>query len=135
MARKNDVLGVVGAETLIGTGVVAQGNLKSDADIIIDGSFTGDILASGDVTLGINGTVKGDITANNIIIMGALKGNLLSEGETIIRESGNVLGDIVSLSLEIKMGGIFNGKSKMQTKPSLSHKDLSSSQPIDKITT
>jgi cytoskeletal protein CcmA (bactofilin family) len=119
MARRDDVLGVSGAETIIGAGVVVVGDLNSEGDILIDGTFTGKVQAQGDVTLGVNAKVKGDIEARNIVVAGALKGNVVAEGEAAVRETGHVNGDITCISLGINPGGVFVGRSRMQSPPVL----------------
>jgi cytoskeletal protein CcmA (bactofilin family) len=121
MARKSheDALGVTGAETIIGTGVVVKGNLASESDIIIDGTLTGHLKAGGNVTLGVNASVKGDVTAVNITVAGNLTGNIAAEGETTIRETGQVQGDITTTSLAVSPGAIFIGRSLMQAPPRL----------------
>ncbi len=119
MARRDDVLGVSGAETVIGAGVVVEGTLDSEGDILIDGSFKGAIEARGDVTLGVNAKVNANVTANNVIVVGSLTGNITAEGEAAIRETGHVKGDITCISLDISSGGVFLGRSKMQTAPIL----------------
>jgi cytoskeletal protein CcmA (bactofilin family) len=129
MARRDDVLGVTGDETIIGSGVVAQGSLDSEGDIFIDGTFTGGIKAKGDVSLGVNAKVKGDIEARNVSVEGTLNGNILAEGEASIGETAHVSGDISCISLGISHGGVFVGRSKMQAPPSLNK--TSKAQPED----
>ena len=119
MARRDDVLGTSGAETIIGAGVKVVGNLDSEGDIHIDGTYTGEIQARGDVMLGINAKVKGNVTARNVSVAGSLKGNIVAEGEAALRDSGHINGDITCLSLNIEHGGVFVGRSKMQAAPSL----------------
>lgn len=114
MARKPDSLSVSGStETIIGTGVTAKGTLVSEADIMIDGNFSGDIKASGNVTLGANAVVKADVSAENVVIAGQLKGDITSVGETSIAESGRVYGNIITALLSISSGAVFIGSSKM----------------------
>lgn len=131
MARRDDVLGVSGDETIIGAGVVAQGSLDSQGDIAIDGTFTGDIKARGDVTLGINAKVKGDIDALNVVVAGNLRGNIVAEGEASVRETGHVNGDITCISLGVNPGGVFVGRSKMQAAPTLKPLDDEADTPED----
>lgn len=121
MARRTheDALGVTGAETVIGTGVIVRGNLESESDIVIDGTLEGQIKTAGNVTLGINAIVKADIQGANITIAGSLKGNINAEGETVIRETGHVEGDIRCLGLSIASGGVFSGRSIMEAPPRL----------------
>lgn len=119
MARQGDILGVTGADTVIGTGVVALGSLKSEGDVTVDGMLTGDITAQGDVTLGVNAVVKGDVSGQNVIVAGALDGDVTAAGEAMIRETGRVTGDISAISLAIQSGGLFMGRSRMQLPPKL----------------
>jgi cytoskeletal protein CcmA (bactofilin family) len=121
MARKthDDALGVAGADTVIGTGVVVRGNLSSESDIVVDGLLDGDLKAAGNVTIGINATVTGNVVATNVTVAGQLNGNVTAEGEASIRETGQVKGDIQCLSIAIASGGIFIGRSIMTEPPQL----------------
>lgn len=128
MARRDDVLGTSGAETIIGAGVKVVGDLDGEGDIHIDGTYTGEIQARGDVTLDINAKVKGNITARNVSVAGSLKGNIVVEGEVALRDSGHINGDITSISLNIERGGIFVGRSKMQAAPVL---EKATDEPVE----
>lgn len=119
MARRSDALGVTGADTIIGPGVVVTGNLRSEGDVFIDGDITGDIKAIGDVKLGVNAIVKANISALNVNIGGTLHGNIHAQGDTKITESGQVIGDIQSSSLSISDGGQFEGRNKVISAPQL----------------
>ena len=115
MARRDDVLGMSGAETLIGSGVTVKGNLKSDSDVVIDGTLTGEIRTLGDVTIGINGILKSNIIAGNVTISGSVTGNISAENEVTIKESGQVHGDVTALGLTIQTGGIFVGTNSVRS--------------------
>ena len=121
MPRKSheDVLGVIGAETVIGTGVVVRGNLTGSSDIVIDGNLDGTISTTGDVTIGMNAQVKANLTASNVTVAGNLVGNITASGQASIRETGNVHGDIRSSGLAITAGGIFVGQSTMDASAGL----------------
>lgn len=119
MARKDDALGVTGAETLIGAGVIMEGTLESEGDIAIDGTFTGTVTAKGDVTLGVNAVVTGNVTGNNVTVAGKLMGNVTAIGEASLRESSNLSGDITCMSLSVLSGAVFLGRSAMQPAPTL----------------
>lgn len=114
MARKDDALGVSGFETVIGAGVVVRGHLTSEGDVLINGAIDGDVHTTGDVTIGGNGHLKGNITALNVTVAGQLEGNILAEGEVGIRETGRVHGDITAAGLSITSGGMFSGRSIRQ---------------------
>jgi cytoskeletal protein CcmA (bactofilin family) len=127
MARKthDDALGVAGAETVIGTGVIVHGDLTSEADIIIDGTLDGTIKTTGNITVGVNAHIKANIYATNATIAGTIQGNIKAEGETSILETGHVEGDIKSAGLAISSGGTFIGRSVMEVPQRLEHSTLS----------
>lgn len=116
MARKShdDALGVAGAETIIGAGVVIHGELSSDGDIIIDGTLEGSIATQGDLTIGVNARIKANVSGRNVTVAGRLNGHIKAEGDALIRETGQVQGDITSAGLSIIPGGVFVGSSHMQ---------------------
>jgi cytoskeletal protein CcmA (bactofilin family) len=119
MARRDDVLGVTGAETIIGAGVTVKGDLSSESDMIIDGTVTGDIQAAGDITIGVNAHIKAHIRGLNVTVAGEVNGNIVAEGETTIRETGRVTGDVTAAGLAIASGGIFSGRSLLHRQSEL----------------
>jgi cytoskeletal protein CcmA (bactofilin family) len=134
MARKShdDALGVAGAETIIGTGVVVHGNLKSQSDIVIDGVLDGTISTSGNITIGVNAQITANIQAANATIAGSLKGNVKADGEATILETGHVEGDISSAGLAISTGGTFIGRSFMEAPTRLERNDSLKSHLLPK---
>jgi cytoskeletal protein CcmA (bactofilin family) len=123
MARRShdDALGVAGAETVIGTGVIVHGNISSESDIVIDGTLDGSITTSGNVTVGVNAQIQANIRATNVTIAGSVKGNIVASGETSLLETSHVEGDVKSSGLAIASGGVFIGKSLMEAAPRLDH--------------
>src|ERR1700733_15134156 len=116
MARRthDDALGVAGAETVIGTGVVVHGNLISEADIIIDGTLDGNIKTMGNVVIGINANVKGNVEGQMVSVSGVLHGDITASGEATVRETGQVKGNIKAAGIAISSGGVFIGRSIME---------------------
>ena len=114
MAKRSDLMGVTGgAETVIGSGVTAKGSLNSENDIIVDGTFNGDIKAGGSVTLGVNAIVRGNIKARSVTVSGDLTGNVAAAEELAISETGRITGDVTTMQLSIGAGAVFNGTAKM----------------------
>ena len=115
MARRthDDALGVTGAETIIGAGVVVHGDLKSESDVSVDGQLEGSISTTADVTIGVNATIKASIEGENITVAGHVTGNIRANGEATIRETGQVDGDITAAGIAINSGGIFVGRSRV----------------------
>jgi cytoskeletal protein CcmA (bactofilin family) len=113
MARRDQILAVSGNETIIGTDITVTGNLKGDGDITVDGILTGDIDSPGNVTIGVNATVKGDVKAGTATVAGQMTGNITAEGEVQIMATGRVQGDIVASTLSIQSGALFMGSTRM----------------------
>lgn len=111
MARRDDVLGVTGADTVIGAGVTVHGDLGSEGDMVIDGTMRGTLKVVGNLTIGVNAHIKASVEALNITIAGTLEGNIICGGEVSIRETGQVTGDITAAGLAITSGGVFSGRS------------------------
>lgn len=128
MARREDVLGVTGADTIIGSGVVVVGNLISEGDMVIDGEVKGNIKTLGNLTLGVNAVIQGHVSGADVRVSGALEGNITAEGEASISETGNVIGDIICNTIAIGSGAIFRGRIQMQVNPTLGLEEINSGQ-------
>ena len=100
-------------ETIVGTGVTLSGRLEAKHNIQINGSFSGEVIAEGDVIVGERGEVNAPISAKNITIAGIVNGDVNVVNELDILSSGKVFGNISAKVLSIKPGGILSGKSIM----------------------
>jgi cytoskeletal protein CcmA (bactofilin family) len=121
----DDALGVAGAETIIGAGVVVHGTLESESDVIIDGELDGSVKTGGNVTIGVNAHVKANVEGANVTVAGVLTGNVNATGEAVIRETGSVKGDIRAIGIAISSGGVFIGRSIMEAAPRLEESVIS----------
>lgn len=98
------------SKTVIGTAAVIQGDLQSDDDIRIDGTLEGSVETSKDLTIGMNGDVKGDLRAHDITLEGQVTGDIYAEGVLEIGTNGHLIGDIFAAGLRIHDGGSFRGQ-------------------------
>ncbi|TAK88952.1 polymer-forming cytoskeletal protein [Patescibacteria group bacterium] len=114
MAKKNDMFGVSGTDTIIGSSVKLKGNLASETDITIDGTLTGNIKCGGHLTIGVNAHIVGNLSATSVAIAGQVDGNVIAVDSASVLETGQVHGDIACSRIEIAMGGVFVGVSKMK---------------------
>ena len=103
-------------ETIIGKGTTITGNLQSMGNIRIDGTVDGGVTASGDAGIGASGSVKGDVKAESLAIAGTVTGNVTCDGNLSIHSTGQLVGDVRVHSLNIEDGGIFKGRSEMDTR-------------------
>lgn len=101
------------AETVVGASVKLKGNLKSDGDIKINGSVSGDIKTKASVRVGQEANVVAGIQAKNVHIAGVVQGNIDAKDTLQISESGKVYGDIQAGILVVSPGALFTGKCSM----------------------
>lgn len=124
-------------DTLVGANTEVTGNITSKGIIRIDGKVTGNVSIQGDIFLGEDSYIKGDITASNIHIAGILEGNAFSSGLLKLLSTSKLIGDIQVKSFVCDEGSIFEGTCKMvdsQTSKSLlmgKKKDYKKSTAID----
>jgi len=99
--------------TIISSGVVLEGKMKCNGNIRIDGAIHGDIDANGNITIGTNGRVKGEIIAKDITIGGKVEGIIRAENKVILETKSVLRGELNTKILVIAAGAIFDGTSKM----------------------
>jgi cytoskeletal protein CcmA (bactofilin family) len=99
--------------TIISIGVKIEGKVKSNGNIRVDGEIQGDIFSQGNVTIGENGEVNGQVNADVIAIGGNVTGTVNARNRLILDEKGNLKGDISAKTFIVKEGAQFNGKCKM----------------------
>lgn len=86
------------------------GNLASDGEIQIEGAVEGDI-ATGRLTVGEGGSVRGAVIAESVIVAGALSGSIKARSIALLRQA-RVTADLVQEQLTIETGAQFEGSSK-----------------------
>jgi cytoskeletal protein CcmA (bactofilin family) len=105
------------SETIVGASVKLKGNLRSDGDILIEGTVAGDLKTNGAVVVGETANVIANIKAQNVSISGTVQGNIEAADRLEITSTGKVLGDISANVLSISPGASFSGKCVMPDHP------------------
>jgi cytoskeletal protein CcmA (bactofilin family) len=100
-------------DTLVGANTEITGNVNSNGIIRIDGKVTGNLTVQGDIFVGENACIKGDVTAYNIHIAGNIDGNISSSGTLKLLSTAKLIGDIQVKSFVCDEGSIFEGTCKM----------------------
>ncbi len=91
--------------TIISRNTIIDGNIRSFANINIDGSVKGDVTITKNIN--VTGKVVGDIECNNSVMTGAsMQGNIVSKGQVQMDRDSLILGDISAQYLDL------NGKIK-----------------------
>jgi cytoskeletal protein CcmA (bactofilin family) len=98
---------------LISNGTEITGDIKSNGDIRVDGSLTGNLSTKGKVVIGPTGKVKGEVLCKNSEVSGIIEGKI-SVGQLLtLKASSKIFGDIVTVKLSIEPGARFTGTCKM----------------------
>ena len=98
---------------LISNGTDITGDIKSNGDIRIDGSLTGNLNTKGKVVIGTTGKVKGEVICKNSEVSGFLEGKIIVGQLLNLKASSKINGEIVTSKLSIEPGAIFSGTCKM----------------------
>lgn len=98
---------------LISNGTEITGDIKSNGDIRVDGSLTGNLSTKGKVVIGPTGKIKGEVNCKNSEVSGIIEGKI-SVGQLLnLKASSKILGDIITLKISIEPGARFTGTCKM----------------------
>lgn len=119
------------AKNVISKDVEIKGTVVFRDELTSDGKIDGDILSSGTLFIGKNGSVQGDIQAAVVSILGIVNGNITVEQRCELRGNAQLLGDLDAPRMIIEEGATFVGRAKVQ--PSESHKASLSGQPAKAI--
>ena len=102
----------VGFDTVLGSNSVLEGTFQSNANVRLDGTFSGALEINGNVLIGETAKIKADINARNISVAGAVRGNITGKKVQVLR-TGRVWGDIRATALTTEEGAFIDGKITM----------------------
>ena len=99
----------ISINTIIGKGSAISGNMKVNGFIRIDGDIDGSLETDGNVIVGENARIRGDLTAKSVIIGGIIKGNIRANESVKILAEAAVIGDIISRKVQVDGSAIIHG--------------------------
>ena len=112
--------------SLIGEGMVVQGEVRFTEGLRIDGEVHGDVIASGDgrsiLVISEKARVTGRVRAAHVIINGTVFGPVQSDEILELQPKATVVGDVRYEVLEMHPGATIHGELrplKVEDKPSL----------------
>lgn len=96
--------------SVFGRTLVVKGELRSDADLTIEGRVEGPVWCEGAaVTLTESASVIGDVMARDVTVTGRLEGQVVATEVVDIRTGATVTGKVVSARFILNDGATFNG--------------------------
>ncbi|MHB8626545.1 MAG: bactofilin family protein [Aggregatilineales bacterium] len=105
-----------GFETVLGPHTSLRGELKSEANVRIDGTFDGAIEIDGNIMIGETAHISANIHAYNLSIAGSVRGDLTGQKIQVMR-TGRVWGDLDAASIVTEDGAFIDGKITMNGHP------------------
>lgn len=100
--------------SVLGATLRFRGELSAQEDLIVQGSVEGSITHTQSLTIGTDGTMKGDIRARVIVIDGKVEGDLYATESVTIRATAKVKGNLFAPRVGISEGAFFQGQVEMQ---------------------
>lgn len=100
--------------SVLGPTLRFRGELTADEDLIIQGSVDGAIKHTQSLTIGADGSMRGDIQARVIVIDGKVDGDLFATECVNIRATAKVKGNVFAPRVAIQDGAFFQGQVDMQ---------------------
>lgn len=114
MFGKKPKINIDDIDTVIGPGTKFEGNIEAIGIVRIDGLFNGNMSTQGDIIVGEDGQIQGNLKARNIIIAGKSQAKLICDEKLEIKTNGKVIGDVEVGSIIIEDGAVFKGQCLMK---------------------
>lgn len=100
----------ISINSIIGKGSSIKGNLKINGFIRVDGDLDGDLETSGNVIVGENARIRGDIIAKSVSVIGGIVyGNIIAPDSVKLLSTSVVIGDIQTHRLQSDEKVILHG--------------------------
>ncbi|MFT3986568.1 bactofilin family protein [Aestuariivirga sp.] len=93
--------------SLIGRGMVVEGDVSSEGDIHVDGTLRGKLQARHCV-IELNGLVEGDVIADEIVVRGRVVGPMRAY-HVHVEAGARIEGDVVNASITVDSGAEIHG--------------------------
>lgn len=99
--------------SIIAAGMRAEGELRTDGIIKVEGIVVGTIHAEQQVLVAKGAVVEGDIHTREAILGGEVRGSVLADQRVEVQSSSVVQGDITTQRIVVHEGGEVNGNLRM----------------------
>lgn len=97
------------ASTVIGAGLVIEGEIVTDEDIAVYGVVRGKIEAKEAVAIEGGATVEADVSGSEVTVAGHLTGNVSAQERVVIASGARMIGDVKAARFTIQDGAQFKG--------------------------
>ena len=114
------------AASYLAPGTVLEGQLRSEGDLELAGSFKGSITTNGSIMLRANtisedSRINGNVTARELQCAGEITGDLNISGNTTLEEKARINGSVVTGTMSVARGAAICGSVEMGKKAAKKH--------------
>jgi len=100
--------------SVLGPSLRFRGELSAQEDLIVQGRVEGSITHTQSLSIGTDGSMKGDIRARVIVVDGSVLGDLYATEAVHLRATAKVKGNVFAPRVAISEGAFFQGLVQMQ---------------------
>jgi cytoskeletal protein CcmA (bactofilin family) len=97
-------------DSILSRGTRVRGRVQGEGSLVVEGHVQGDVAVSGDLTIGAEGGVVGDVEAGSVVIDGELEGDVTARGSVAIRAGARVRGNMGGVEVALDEGASFTGR-------------------------
>ncbi|HZF31974.1 MAG TPA: polymer-forming cytoskeletal protein [Gammaproteobacteria bacterium] len=116
---------------VIGPSIHIDGDVRGEEDLLIEGEVNGTVqLKNNSLTIGPNGKVRADVSANSVYVDGYMEGDLFGSERVHIRKSAQVHGNVTSPRVSLEDGAKFKGSIEMDPQAAQSTQRNNASKPV-----
>jgi cytoskeletal protein CcmA (bactofilin family) len=94
-------------------GVIVEGQIRGQGDLVIAGLVEGSLDVDGLVVIEATGQVRGPIRAKAISVSGSVQGPLTADDSIRLEPGARVVGDVVAANVSAGLGAMVRGRVRM----------------------
>lgn len=110
-SKSGNVHSMTAGKNILSSDVEIKGKLRFSNDLVIDGRIEGEVNSDGDLTVGENAQIIGDIRTRSVVVFGKVDGNITVTDRCELKQNAELNGDVVASKLAIEEGATFMGLS------------------------
>ena len=105
--------------SVIGQGTVVRGNVRGNGNLEILGRVEGDVNVGGEIVLGEEAAVKGNISGASVTVAGAVQGDVRASDAVLLERGARVVGDLTAPRIGVSTGALVRGLVRTDGEPPL----------------
>jgi len=109
----------VNEASVIGRGTVVRGNVRGSGNLEILGRVEGDVNVGGEIVLGEEAAVKGNISGASVTVAGAVQGDVRASDAVLLERGARVVGDLTAPRIGVSTGALVRGLVRTDGEPPL----------------